>query len=218
MRISITLLFSLFLAGCTAFLQSPLVVGVAALWPQAEPDQPLLNPSFHYLRLTVEGRPVYLASISGDDQGKSSVWYSAGREVIRMRDGRIAGAVGMKDEWRQVVLPQLPDWAELAERAVPLRWTRIRDVMPGYRFGVRDELVLQRIAPPSVSELKGIEPQSLVWFEERFEDVATREVLPPARYAVQRTGQSARVVYGEQCLSRELCFTWQHWPVAGQAP
>lgn len=217
MRILLVLSFTALLAGCTALTQSPLVIGLAALWPQAAPQQPALDPAFRYLRLTVEGRTVYLAAEPGEMPGMASVWYSGGREVVRLRDGRIVAAIGMKDEWRQVVLPPLPEWAALVERKDALRWVRTRDVMPGYRFGVRDDLILRRIAPPTDSQLKGIEAQTLIWFEERFEQPEVVEALPPARYAVQQAAQGARAVYGEQCLSHTLCFSWQQWPVAGRA-
>jgi hypothetical protein len=65
--------------------------------------------------------------------------------------------------------------------------------------------------PPQRSELNGIEPQNLAWFEERAEE------LPPARYAVEFRGSAATVVYGEQCLAPKLCFTWQRWSAQDRA-
>jgi hypothetical protein len=104
-------------------------------------------------------------------------------------------------------LPALPGWQQLATSREPLRWERVRDVMPGYRYGVHDKLVLTVVPPPRSSKLIGIDPKQLVWFEERVES-STDEALPPARYAVQ----GDRVVYAEQCVGRERCFTWQRWP------
>ncbi len=72
---------------------------------------------------------------------------------------------------------------------------------------MRDTLVLAVVPPPSSAKLIGIDPAKLVWFEERTES-STDEALPPARYAVEGN----RVVYGEQCVSRESCFRWQRWP------
>jgi len=39
------------------------------------------------------------------------------------------------------------------------------------------------------------------------------ETLPSARYGIAlKDGQPVQV-YGEQCFSNELCFSWQAWPV-----
>lgn len=185
-----------------------------------------LNPAFRYIRITVDGRVSFLALGSEDKhpQGPIEVWFSAQREVLRLQNGRVVGASGVTTEWRAVTLPEMPSWSELARSRQPLRWVRIRDVMPGYRFGVRDELVLSSISPPQKSALEGVDAQSLSWFEERFRtgvaagrmtklvtDVAVDAVLPPARYAVDLRDGKEIVVYGEQCLAPELCFTWQRW-------
>jgi len=100
---------------------------------------------------------------------------------------------------------------------------RVRDVMPGYRSGVRDELTLRVVAPPKKSELRGVDANSLTWFEEKIRESSSSRLagtatdsLPPARYAVDLTGTEPTVVYSEQCLRRDLCFTWQRWSAAMQ--
>lgn len=178
------------------------------------------DPQFHYLRVVVDNKVIFLASDtpSINGIGMSTVWYSAEREVLRFRDGRLIGAIGLTTEWRNVVMPEFPAWSELALIFEPVRWVRTRDVMPGYRLGVHDALVLKRIAPPSDSHLKGVDPHSLTWFEERLEiqrnneSVPQADVLPTARYAVNTRVDKGAVVYGEQCVSTNLCFSWQQWP------
>ena len=147
------------------------------------------------------------SAVDSSPTGPIEVWYASDGELIRLNNGRLAGNTGLQPEWRNVTLPKFPAWAALASQAQPFRWERVRDVMPGYRYGVRDKLVLSVIPAPSSSGLIGIDPKQLVWFEERME-ATTEEPLPPARYAVQ----GDRVVYGEQCVSRESCFKWQRWP------
>ena len=150
------------------------------------------------------------------------MWYSAEREVLRFQHGRLIGAAGLSTEWRSVSLPVLPSWLSLSRAENPVRWTRIRDVMPGYRFGVQDALVLHRIAAPGKSEMQGVDSGALTWFEEQAEadailrdtGAAPSKVLPIARYAVDLRDGKEAVVYGEQCLAPELCFSWQRWPVA----
>ncbi len=174
-----------------------------------------LNPDFRYLRVVVDGRVVFLALgyEDKDAQGPIEVWYSAEREVFRFQNGRLIGAAGLNIEWRNVTRPALPSWSEISRTDHPIHWTRIRDVMPNYRFGVQDKLVLRRIAAPVKSEIQGLDSATLTWFEERFDSESYDTALPVAHYAVDfRDGREA-VVYGEQCLSAELCFSWQRWPV-----
>ena len=190
-------------------------------------DNARLNPNFRYLRVTIGGRVALLAlgNVDGHPQGPIEVWYSAEREVLRLQNGRLVGAVGLTTEWRDVLLPELPSWSVAARADQPLRWTRTRDVMPGYRFGVQETLSLRVVAEPKRSALQGLDLQRLAWFEEQVEpgpvarlssvfgsDSAADIPLPPARYAVDLQGGRETVVYGEQCLAPDLCFTWQRWP------
>lgn len=191
-------------------------------------DNARLNPDFRYLRVTVSGRVALLAlgNVDNDRRGPIEVWYSAEREVLRLQNGRLVGAVGLTTEWRNVGLPALPSWSEVANADRTFRWTRTRDVMPGYRFGVKDELSLRVIEAPQRSALQGVEPKRLAWFEERAAsepiaglasvfgiDAGNDAALPPARYAVDFAAGQETVAYGEQCLAPDLCFTWQRWPV-----
>ncbi len=174
-----------------------------------------LDPKFRYLRVVIGGRVVLLALgyLDPHEQGTIEVWYSAEREVVRLQNGRLVGAAGVTTEWRNVILPDLPGWDRLASGATPFRWSRIRDVMPGYQYGLRDTLSLDVVTPPEKSALQGLDPKELVWFEERLVDqVSSKAALPAARYAVQLAGEQSVVVYGEQCLAAQMCFTWQRWP------
>jgi len=195
-------------------------------------DNARLNPNFRYLRVTIGGRVVLLArgNVDSHPQGPIEVWYSAEREVLRLQNGRLVGAVGLTTEWRHVSLPELPSWSATARTEQDIRWTRTRDVMPGYRFGVKDALALRVVPGPKRSALQGLYSQRLTWFEERVESEqvarlsaffgisrATDLRLPPARYAVDLQVGRETVVYGEQCLAAELCFTWQRWPVQAQS-
>ena len=168
---------------------------------------PVFNPNYRYIRVDVGGRTVFL--VLGYIDQSTEVWYSAGHEVLRVRDGHIAGATGLFTEWRNVILPNFPAWNSIAV-GKSWQWTRIRDVMPGYYYGIHDQLVVHAIAPPSNSHLKNIPPEQLAWFEE--DDESARHALPPARYAVDL--RKDKVIYGESCLSATLCFSWQQWPVS----
>ena len=216
-RIAILLLLAVSIGGCAS--------GGDAVFETAQSfigqgkskgiDDAKLNPDFRYLRVTIGGRVVLLALgyLDPHPQGTIEVWYSAEREVVRLQNGRVVGAVGLTTEWRNVTLQELPQWPKLAGNVDPFRWSRARDVMPGYRYGLRDTLSLNTIPAPGKSALQGLEAKDLTWFEERFaDDNLSKAALPPARYAVQLAGGQGVVVYGEQCLSPQTCFTWQRWP------
>lgn len=219
----VLLALSLLLVACASG-GSAIVQTLQNVWGSA-PDvsQARLNPNFRYLRVVVEGNIVLLALGYTDahPQGPVEVWYSAEKEVIRLQNGRLVGASGTTTEWHSVSLPELPAWSAAAKSDTPIRWIRTRDVMPGYRFGIRDALVTHVVEPPSRSQLLGIDPNSLVWFEESYETSGSRaantsggssERLPVAKYAVALSQGTGSVVYAEQCLAPDLCFSWQRWP------
>ena len=209
----IFLLSLLALAGCAdssrALVQT---VRDAFTDNRAAADAFKLDPRFRYLRVThANGVAILiLGGVDKDARGQILTWYAADAEVLKLQNGRLVGNTGLGAEWRSVTLPELPAWSVLAAEKKPLQWERLRDVMPGYRYGIRDQLVLAVIPPPGKSGLVRLDPQSLVWFEERTE-ASTGERLPPARYAVK----GDVVVYGEQCVSAGSCFHWQRWPADG---
>jgi len=220
------------LSGCSAAGNAILQTLPYAYGRNPGVDNARLNPNFRYLRVTVGGRVVLLArgNVDNHPQGPIEVWYSAEREVLRLQNGRLVGAVGLTTEWRNVTLPELPSWSAAARADRAFRWTRTRDVMPGYRFGVNDVLSLRVVEALRRSALQGLDPQRLTWFEERVEpgpvaglsgifgsSGGADAVLPPARYAVDFLGGEETVVYGEQCLAADLCFTWQRWPAQAQS-
>jgi len=203
------------IAGCASGGDAIMRTAQSVVTRSPSVDDAKLNPNFRYLRVTIAGRVVLLALgyLDPHPQGVIEVWYSAEREVVRLQNGRLVGAVGLTTEWRNVVLPELPGWEQLASSGAPLQWSRVRDVMPGYQYGLRDALSLIVVLPPEKSALQGIDAKQLTWFEERLaEDGLSKAVLPVARYAVQLSGPQSVVVYGEQCLSPKMCFTWQRWP------
>ncbi len=158
------------------------------------------DPRYRYLRVTHEGGVsiVVLGALENSPRGQVEVYYSADGALLRLQNGRLVGSTGLLPEWRSVNLPELPSWSSLAAEGKPLQWERVRDVMPGYRYGIQDKLVLSQVPTPRSTGLIGVDPQKLSWFEERTE----------ASYAT--LGET--VVYGEQCVSARNCLKWQRWP------
>ena len=207
-HLSLTFLL-LLLGACTQSSIQLLQMFRSAASRSGAIDTAKLDPRYRYLRVTHPGgiSGMLLGYVDNTPTGPVEVWYASDGELIRLENGRLAGSSGLDAQWSSVRLPALPSWPELASQSKPFRWERERDVMPGYRYGVRDKLVLTVIPPPASTKLIGLDPAKLTWFEERTE-ASTDEALPPARYAVDGN----RVVYGEHCVSRDSCFRWQRWP------
>ena len=168
---------------------------------------PGLNPNFNYLRVQVGKREVFMALGYVDQlpDGPVEVWYSALGEVLRLRDGRLIGAtMNMGTDWLSVSFTNLPRWDQIGAQA---SFERNRDVSPGYRYGIKEKMHIQAIPQPNDSQLQLIQPSSLTWFEEHAEGAGA---LPPARYGVNMAA-TPQVVYAEQCLSSDFCFSWQRW-------
>lgn len=222
-------LILLLVGGCAAESEAIFKSFGTAVFSDSGVDKAPLNPNYRYLRVTAGSGRLALLVLGYTDPspgGPVEVWYSGERETLRLQNGRVISAAGMPTEWRNVILPLLTPWSSMTEGSAPLRWTRIRDVMPGYRMNVRDSLTLRPIRPPPDTELKGLDPFHLSWFEERADHLEGRTLawlqgafvpenaLPPARYGVSRDAGTAIVVYAEQCLDWDFCFAWQRWPPA----
>lgn len=219
----------LFVSGCSTETNAIVQSLQYAFNSGTNIDIAQLNPNSRYLRTSVNGRVVLLALgyVDPDPEGSVEVWYSADREVVRLQNGRVVGAVGFSPEWRGVEMRSKPKWSDMISSNEEFEWERVRDIMPGYRSGVVDKLVSRRIDPVHGSALVGIDPEKILWFE----DIRISEEnglanlllpgnyendlgLPPARFAVAMEAGTPTAIYGEQCLSRKLCLTWQRWPLS----
>lgn len=206
------------LAGCSPGMSAAIDSLKLAALSGRGPDTAKLDPEFAYLRIT-RGRQVVLfwrGLIERTGEGPVEIYYSGEGEVLRLRDGRLVGVSGLPTEWTAVT-DRAPAWSALVNAGKPVAFVRVRDVMPGYRSGLRDELTLTRIAAPERSALQAVDPQTLAWFEERMRGRhSAADALPPARYALDLSGTQPVVVYSEQCVAGDFCFTWQRWSTAMQ--
>lgn len=177
---------------------------------------------YSYLKATVKGKTavLVLGNIDRRAEGLVEVWYSGSGEVIRLVDGHLAGSAGLGVNWRSTRFSRLPSWQADAvkpdtEAVPPSRWTyvRERDLMPGYRFGIRDEVVRIRIAAPQDAGFSSPFDQSLQWYEERCISFPSASSLPPARFAVSFLSGAPQVVYSEQCLANDLCMSFERYVV-----
>ena len=141
--------------------------------------------------------------------GNIEVWYSNGGEVIRLQNGRVIGTAGLATDWLNVNYTSLPSWQSLKQASVI--YHRERDQMPGYRFGIKESVMIYPTPAPTNSKLVKTSAKQFRWYEEVSQNSPNN--LPSARFAVQEIGGVFLVAYAEQCFSDSDCLSWQLWPV-----
>lgn len=211
LRLVLLLSYSLFLAGCSLD-QSPMISMAKKIYDlKTSKNNIALNPAYRYLRTTVSGHVLYLAlgSVETTPRGTVETWYSGDREILRLSNGRIVNTAGLSTDWRETFVKHVPTWKSALKH--PKHYLRVRDVMPGYRFGIRDHITLRAILPPKKSMLVAKNPNQFAWFEEVANTSEADMGIPPVRYAVEFNHQEERVIYSEQCLSIHFCVTFQQW-------
>lgn len=205
--------FYLGVGGCSSG-SSAMLDAARLLYKGQVAAQPDFNPAYRYLRTQIGDRTIFmvLGYIDQRAEGPVEVWYSGSGEVVRLLNGQLVGTTGLSTDWRNVRLTGLPAWTTAdAPSGSSQSYTRLRDLMPGYRFGIRDEIVRISIPPPQNSALAGVDPASLRWYEERSVSRPSATSLPAARFGVSRTSETPRVVYSEQCLSSDFCMSFEQW-------
>ena len=207
------LALALLILGLTACGHTPVTRTVLdAVGSGRTVDQIQPNPSLRYLRVTVDGRTLLmvLGYVDPADGGPIETWYSSAGEVIRIQGGRIVSTSGLSVDWRAVRYSDLPSWKQMLSLA-SAQFSRQRDEMPGYRFGISQQLDLRPIQAPDKSSLVGLAATDLRWFEESLRDQPSS--LRSSRYGLRVSNGEPSVVYAQHCLSRDLCLSWQTWPV-----
>ena len=176
---------------------------------------PDLRSGFRYLKVVVYGEASYLALGYLDpppdrrDRSLVEVWYSMTGQSLRLKDGRLVGTAGLATDWLDVRLDRAPDWNGIDGNGVD--YERERDVMPGYRFRIRDRLRIRPVLPPATTDLVDVDKADLLWFEETVE-ATTGDGLPRAYFGVLPGLGNWRVVYSFQCVSADFCLSTQSWP------
>ena len=205
------------LTGCVQTPISQTLIEAFGKGKSSNIDAVKLNPNLKYLRVTVRDRSVLmvLGYLDNTPQGNIETWYSSEGEVLILLNGRVLSTNGLELDWRNVKYESLPTWyalSGLSSNSSSFQFTRSLDQMPAYKFGISEVVNLYGVGVPSNSNLIGLPANQLKWFEEKVK--GTSHGLPSARYGLRTKDGHAVVVYGEQCFSSELCFSWQSWPVA----
>jgi hypothetical protein len=153
------------------------------------------------------------------------VWYSAGRQVLRLQQGRVVSTAGLPVDWHEVRTSVRPAWSAVLN--APAHYYRIRDEKPAYSFGLLDQVTVRAVQRPNAAWADAVGAGvKVAWFTEDAVPWAAQSGLPDAKGG-PRSGQSALplawfavdlqapgepVVFSRQCLSKAFCLNLQ--PVA----
>jgi len=197
--------------------------------PNSAINQAVLNPSYRYLKVDANGLVALLVLGYQDrtSNGVTDVWYSSFKEVVQTTGGRLTGTQGLDINWTEVLLqdpPSLTDGklfrgSDPSKPSSPIRFNRVRTVMPSYRANIPETVELQVLsnAPDDApSLLTNIEEfPHLGWVQETvvMQTNVTTPYLSPLRAIYAVDTKTSQVVYGKQCLTAEYCISWFAWPI-----
>ena len=217
------------LAGCASkgsavvdSIQVVFATGGTGVSKTAIAERP--DPRFRYLRVEVEGFAsglMVLGYVDAHPQGPIEVWYSGTRETLRLQNGRVLGATGSLHDWKAVTwAPAPPAWGHVTEQGSG--FVRQRDAMPGYHFGIREQMQLvawQGLPPIALPDaLPSAKATTYQWYRESAAAGTGDAALPDAWFAWGKHLGEHMVVYSQQCLAPDFCLKLQRWPLLEEAP
>lgn len=218
-RTASAILASALTCGC-ASKPSALTESMVAMYSTAFSGNKVMvpsarNPAYRYLFVEVLGSPIsatlVLGYLESGPLGTLETWYSANNEVIKIRDGRIVATTGLQADWSAVTWTQAPpDWAKVDERVQ--YYERVRDAMPGYRFGIREQMAVKSTGIPQNLPISVSRPTAGTWLWFKETQASTSDVaVPDSIFAFGKIEGTAAIVYSEQCLSSTFCLRLQNW-------
>ena len=197
------ILFSCVLTACKS--TDPSWYALQSLLSKTEPK---LNPSFEYITVELDGRTSRLVlGYREFVQGKPlEHWYSGAGEMLEMFDGRVHKALGMTLEIRGNK-GRPPAWESFNDTRQTQVWTREIDIMPGYRYGVEEEITTVKLSKDNLPVQKTKYPKDAIWFQDRVitKDIQGKKQQFQQLFAVLNN----RVIYSEQCLHKNMCMSFQ---------
>ncbi len=190
-----------------------------------------LKPGVEYLKVQMNGRQLMMAlgyrtlpkpsqavlnrsdasmkstQLYSKDEFTHEFWYSANKETLELVEGRIESTMGMPSDWRQS--SKTPQTWESIILNSPIFWTRTRDLMPGYRYGFKDEIQTRVIPAPTKTQDSTLPPNSdAVWFE----DIVSSKDKNNSTRSFKQIFESVngKIVYSEQCIASDLCLSLKY--------
>ena len=197
--------------------------------PNSVIDKAVLNPSYRYLKVDIDGQPALLV-LGYQEQtpnGTTDTWYSSFKEMVQITGGRLTGTQGLDLNWTEVTLQNPPSLtngilfkeSNSSKPSSPIRYQRVHTLMPSYRANIAETVELQVLSKlpddaPSIFT-NAEEFPHLRWVQETvvMQTNVTTPFLSPLRAIYAVDTKTSQVIYGKQCLRAEHCISWFAWPI-----
>jgi len=195
--------------------------------PNTVIEETPLNPNFQYLKVDANGQPALLVLGYGKNSktANSDVWFSAFKEVIEIKDGRLGSTAGLEVNWSEVNLQDAPPLSDAialsgetrSKRVPKIRFTRIRTVMPGYHVNIRETVILEALseAPSGIPKIfKDPNNNNIRWVQETVlvPPLSQNPSIKPLRAIYAIDSNTSEVIYGKQYLTPDYYVSWLTWP------
>ncbi len=175
---------------------------------KAKEAPPNLNPQFNYMRLVMNGHTLWLAqgSIEPWPAANTKVFYSADRSVFKWSNGRLTSVTTPLLDWREHLLQSI-NWST----AKPFKISRDVDNIDGIG-AMTEQRELSLVSAPKHHGYIG-DDATLVWVHEYTVPQSQVSQSYPSYdnwYAFEPHNMN-EPVYGQQCISKRYCLSWQVW-------
>lgn len=187
-----------------------------------------LNPNYRYLKVDANGQPALLVLGYRDTKklDTQDVWYSAFKEVVEIKGGRLANTDGLETNWTNVQLlnapaltESLPESADNSKQRNPkFRFSRVRSVMPGYHINIRETVVMEALNEVPQDAPKALrDPETnlnIRWVQETVLVPSNNQnpSIKPLRAIYAIDVASKEVIFGKQYLTPKYYVSWLNWP------
>ena len=175
-----------------------------------------LDPQYRYLRVQMlQDAPalLVLGYVDPHPLGAIEVWYSGSGEVLKLQNGRVVATQGLTLDWPLVRFQGAPvGWNDIDGSGS--QYTRIRDEIPRYRYGLIETVMVRPVA--AMPHLEGLalrareQPQRYRWFQETVHGADGASSVSWFALGTYRGAQA--IVFSEQCMAPTQCLRIQPWP------
>lgn len=224
------------LSGCVGEKQGLLydTFKLAFTNPHSAIDNIALDPRYRYLKVEANGQPalLVLGYIDKKQNTASDIWYSAYKEVVEIKDGRLANTEGMEVNWTQVTSIDAPSLIEALsstdgvknKRNPKFRYSRMRTVMPGYHVNIRETVIMEALNETPSDAPKILQDANsnadIRWVQETVlvPPASQNPSIKPLRAIYAVNIKSGETIYGKQYLNENFYVSWLRWPYPRNLP
>ncbi len=191
---------SLILAGCQGF--NP-VTDTAGHFLSNKSSNASFSAGFEYLEVEWQGLKASMALGYRETKGNNVTehWYSGQGEMVKIVNGRVVQVLGMTKEVRHVGT-NTPVWSDILAHRLPIVWSQTKEVMPGYRYGLKEYVITQQVNPIAAEKTLITDATAWVLEEIKSKDEKGKAWIYQQKFALN----GDKVIYSEQCLAPRMCF------------